>query len=501
MGGIGGAERKQREVAKRLNQMENRLDNALIKYNRRVAENRDLKSEIDGCRRQRLVYDSIYNNLEIELAKKKKTMALLISKTSTAMQKQDKLRTHLNKLQGSIENEQNEFNKKWHLLGSQISLGREGHAAKLKREMETQGLLSEEEKKRLESGGGGGGGGSGEEKKSVNDGQEGEQVDANNERKTKRKLARGAWAIAKEKAQIHMSSEKIQAYEIAFEKIRDITGIADIEILVDRFIEAEERNFSTFKYISHLNKELEKLDTNIHEARIEIEKFRGQGVETDSQRKKILRELESKLHRTETRTQEFDDRHHRVATLLNAVKKRVQDIFVRIGCRNSVGASFVGNQGVSDTNLMQHLGIIEQRTNEVLQMYAASGAAFQEAGGGMEQQEESGSSSSANTSSSGTSGGGGSSSSSSSSTGAQPHRLSLGVGPQQASGSHVVRVVPPAMENSGDVGDASSFLMSESDRPMTRIELLRMIREAPPLMVTETQKVAGAAAKRRKKNS
>ena len=98
-------------------------------------------------------------------------------------------------------------------------------------------------------------------------------------------------------------------------------------------------------------------------------------------------------------------------------------------------------------------------------------------------------------------GGGGGSSSSSSSTGTQPHRLSLGVGPQQASGSHVVRVVPPAMENSGDVGDASSFLMSESDRPMTRIELLRMIREAPPLMVTETQKVAGAAAKRRKKNS
>lgn len=61
-------------------------------------------------------------------------------------------------------------------------------------------------------------------------------------------------------------------------------------------------------------------------------------------------------------------------------------------------------------------------------------------------------------------------------------------------------MVPPAMENSGDVGDAATFFMSESDRPMTRVELLRMIREAPPSMVTEAQKVAGAAAKRRKKN-
>lgn len=85
---------------------------------------------------------------------------------------------------------------------------------------------------------------------------------------------------------------------------------------------------------------------------------------------------------------------------------------------------------------MQHLGIIEQRTNEVLQMYAASGAAFQEAGGGIEQQEES--SSADNISSfSGTSGGGGGGGVS---TGGQSHRLSLGVGPQQASGSHVVRL-------------------------------------------------------------
>ena len=360
MGGIGGAERKQKEVSRRLAQMENRLDNALIKYNRRVAENRDLRGEIDSCRRQRLVYDNIYTGLELELATKKKNMAKLISKTSTAMQKQDRLRLHLNKLQLQIEKEQNDFNKKWHTLGTEITMGREAHTAKLKKEMEEKGLLTDQKMGDNEDGnesneknnsnstqgmnGTQGTNGEGKEngEETTNDGE------ISMERKTKKKLARGAWAIAKEKAQIHMSAEKIQAYEVAFEKIREITGIADIEILVDRFIEAEERNFSTFKYISHLNKELERLDTQIHEARAEIERFRGQGVETDSQRKKILRDLESKLHRTETRTHEFDDRHNRVSQLLASVKKRVQDIFHRIGCRNSVAASFVGNQGVTD---------------------------------------------------------------------------------------------------------------------------------------------------------
>jgi chromosome segregation ATPase len=351
MGGIGGAERKQKEVARRLSQMENRLDNALIKYNSRVAENRHLKSDIDNSRRQRLVYDNIYTGLELELAKKKKNMASLISQTSLAMQKQDRLKSKLEHLQKQIEGEQNEFDKKWHSLGTEIAMGREAHTLKLKKELEAKGLLtdgSENIDSNETSAGnegtttGDGDGANGTEGGKANAGEQ------TIERKTKRKLARGAWAIAKEKAQIHMSSEKIQAYEVAFEKIREITGIADIEVLVDRFIEAEERNFSTFKYISHLNKELEKLDTQIHEARTEIERFRGQGVETDSQRKKILRELESKLHRTETRTKDFDDRHNRVATLLTSVKKRVQDIFQRIGCRNSVAAGFVGNQGVTD---------------------------------------------------------------------------------------------------------------------------------------------------------
>ena len=479
MGGIGGAERKQRDVMRRLQQMENRLDNALIKYNRRVAENRDLRAEIDGCRRQRLVYDNIYAGLEQELAQKKKAMTKIIPRTEGAVQKQDRLRQQMSRLRLQIEQEQKEFDQKWSELGAEIAIGRQAHSIKLRKELEERG----DEDGSAEGGDGGfnasgGGDGSGANHAGSGNG-------ATIEQQTKRKLARGAWAIAKEKAQIHMSAEKIQAYEVAFEKIREITGISDIEVLVDRFIEAEERNFSTFKYISHLNKELEKLDTQIHEARSEIERFRGQGVETDSQRKKILRDLESKLHRTEMRTREFDERHTRVAQVLAMVKKRVQEIFHRIGCRNTIAASFVGNQGVTDSNLMQHLGIIEQRTNEVLQMYAASGAAFND-DAPAEPSANAGSASSAGTNANGV--GAASSAAAvvssvanskhsallSAKRHSQQHRLSLGVGPRQASGSHTLQVSPPGMEEMDTSGAA--LMVDDSDRPMARVEILRMIK-------------------------
>ena len=58
------------------------------------------------------------------------------------MQKQ-RLLLHLNKLQLSIEREQNDFNKKQHTLGTEITMGRQAHTAKLKKEMEEKGLLTD----------------------------------------------------------------------------------------------------------------------------------------------------------------------------------------------------------------------------------------------------------------------------------------------------------------------------------------------------------------------
>jgi coiled-coil domain-containing protein 63/114 len=81
----------------------------------------------------------------------------------------------------------------------------------------------------------------------------------------------------------------VQSYEEAFAKIQAATGITDIDELVNTFIEAEDQNFSLFNYVNELNSEVEKLEEQIAEIRSEIEKYRGQGVNTDNQRKKILK--------------------------------------------------------------------------------------------------------------------------------------------------------------------------------------------------------------------
>lgn len=51
-----------------------------------------------------------------------------------------------------------------------------------------------------------------------------------------------------------------------------------------------------------LHSEIERLELMIAEAKSSIEKYKGQGVSTDTQRKKVLRGLEEQLAITEAST-------------------------------------------------------------------------------------------------------------------------------------------------------------------------------------------------------
>ena len=102
------------------------------------------------------------------------------------------------------------------------------------------------------------------------------EMSIDEEQKLKKKVLKGNWGIAKDKASIHASMEKVQSYEEAFAKIQAATGISDIDELVTTFINAEDQNFALFNYVNELNAECEKLEEQIADIKSEIEKYKGQ---------------------------------------------------------------------------------------------------------------------------------------------------------------------------------------------------------------------------------
>merc|ERR1711988_981036 len=174
------------------------------------------------------------------------------------------------------------------------------------------------------------------------------------EAKLKKKVLRGNWGIAKDKASIHASMEKAQSYEEAFAKIQAATGISDIDELVTTFINAEDQNFALFNYVNELNGECEKLEEQIADIKSEIEKYKGQGLNTDNQRKKILKELEDRLSKTEAKAEQYEKKYEAAMKTVNALKLGIQSIFNKIGCNTAANMEMLGNEGVTENNMMQY---------------------------------------------------------------------------------------------------------------------------------------------------
>lgn len=59
----------------------------------------------------------------------------------------------------------------------------------------------------------------------------------------------------------------LQSYETAFKKIKEATEIEDIDLLVNKFIEVEDKNFALFNYVNELNNDIEMIQEQINEVR------------------------------------------------------------------------------------------------------------------------------------------------------------------------------------------------------------------------------------------
>ena len=112
-----------------------------------------------------------------------------------------------------------------------------------------------------------------------------------------------------------------------------------------------------------------RLELAISDTKVEIEKYKGQGVSSDTQRKQILRNLDERLQITKTKASEYQTRYGNGMKTINQLKTGIHSIFSRLGCAGSNIEEMLGNQGVTESNMMQYLGIIEQKTSEILQEY------------------------------------------------------------------------------------------------------------------------------------
>jgi len=90
----------------------------------------------------------------------------------------------------------------------------------------------------------------------------------------------------------------------------------------------------------------------------------------DLEKAKLLETLEEKWNDIDKRAIQYEVKHQESQQTLSHVRTGIDSIFRRVGCTQEDLPSGCGN-GISDSNMLQYLAVIEQRTNDLLKLFDA----------------------------------------------------------------------------------------------------------------------------------
>jgi len=85
-------------MPQKIKALEYRLSTQLQKFNQAVAENKSMRERIDSLRKERVVFDMIYRQLENDIKGKREELIAIMAKTDKAEKARDESRTDLEKL-------------------------------------------------------------------------------------------------------------------------------------------------------------------------------------------------------------------------------------------------------------------------------------------------------------------------------------------------------------------------------------------------------------------
>ncbi|NXJ15419.1 CCD63 protein, partial [Odontophorus gujanensis] len=163
--------------------------------------------------------------------------------------------------------------------------------------------------------------------------------------------------------------ESFESQEVAYRQLLELAEDGDISQLVDGFIEREGKNFAYFIYTMELNDEMENLRQRIKNLQNEITLLTTDQENAESSSLHVLKELEEKLSQNTDKANDYEDRCKKISKILGQLKSAIEVLFKENSCDTEKIREQLGDRGqVTDQNVMQYLGLVEKKTNELLLM-------------------------------------------------------------------------------------------------------------------------------------
>lgn len=210
-------------IKRQISTLENRLNQSMISFNTKVMANKELRQSIDELRKERVRFDEIFTKLEYEVQANADKMKRVLEEGKKRIKMRDEALNEVEVLKKQL----NDANTS--LLSYQEELA---NADFKKDDRERQLVATERDELNIST----------------------------------------AESYKSERKQIiDASKHEGQCLDEAFAKVKELTGVDDVDILIQKLSEMDELNFSRFNYITQELGVEGTLDYQIAEAKQELD--------------------------------------------------------------------------------------------------------------------------------------------------------------------------------------------------------------------------------------
>jgi len=303
--------------------LENRLDKATREFNGLTADNRKLREDIQHFRNQRGVFETQYKRQRKDLAHKKQDQNLLIEKSALAYDQRDEARLKMAALRERNTKNVTQYNMEYKDLLRQLD-----HDKILKK------FVLDKAEERWE--------------------QAEEQVQQR---------------LQKIEDRAEKSAENtLNEYKNAFDDVQKITGLTDSDEIIQQFVTMEDKNFALFNYINEVNNQLQKHDDQKRLLDRDIDQCLAASDEMLDKKDDQIKIARSSLDSATAQLKSSENMLKETNDVLNQLKAGIQSIYTSIGC-NAMKSQLGEQLAVSNDNVLEYLGEIQDKTNDQLQQF------------------------------------------------------------------------------------------------------------------------------------
>ncbi|KAH8047149.1 hypothetical protein JL721_12224 [Aureococcus anophagefferens] len=352
----------------RLHQVEKKLDRmrkTILEFKKQtVNEKHDrlqhkiktLAVEINNKRREKIQHERVTAKAEKSLARRRQQLANLNRALQETEEEREQAGRQCEALKGEIIDEMEQFNDRVSSTHNSIGGAKGGGSGGGK----DRAFLTQERSKQPE-------------------------VDLQQE------VNKAYWVVAKTRMDLTKQIERKEELHSAFDKICSETkthvdpsadpalkGKHPLEGLVPLLLKSEEENYLVFRTINELNQELETLELEKVSLEDDMEQRALANEDRLHQEENMKKELGAQLATSEATEKTHEDQHRANEQSLISASEAVTTIFHKLGCGEIPSGEALVATGLTERNVEQFLGLIEDQLVEP-QLDASLSAPFDDA--------------------------------------------------------------------------------------------------------------------------